>query len=36
MEQIAERNSFHSVSYFRKTFKGYTGMTPAQYLESQT
>jgi len=35
MEQIAERNGFHSVSYFRETFKGYTGMTPAQYMESQ-
>lgn len=34
MEQIAERNGFHSVSYFRETFKGYTGMTPAQYMES--
>ena len=36
MEQIAERNGFHSVSYFRETFKGYTGMTPTQYTESQT
>jgi len=36
MEQIAERNGFHSVSYFRETFKGYTGMTPTQYMESQT
>lgn len=35
MEQIAERNGFHSVSYFRETFKGYTGMTPVQYMESQ-
>ncbi|MGN1409398.1 MAG: helix-turn-helix transcriptional regulator [Eubacteriales bacterium] len=35
MEQIAERNGFHSVSYFRKTFKKYTGMTPVQYMESQ-
>ena len=36
MQQIAERNGFHSVGYFREIFKEYTGMTPAQYMESQT
>lgn len=32
--QIAERNGFHSLAYFRETFKGYTGMTPMQYADS--
>jgi len=34
MKQIAERNDFHSVTYFREIFKEYTGMTPMQYMET--
>ncbi len=31
LAQIAEKNGFHSVTYFRETFKAETGLTPAEY-----
>ena len=31
LEDIAARNGFHSATYFRETFKKYSGMTPTEY-----